>query len=262
MKKTPRTTRILAAVLCLLLLAALSAVFLTSYHRTHHAAVLEYHCVEEVPFSAAEDLFVTPQDLEDQILALQEEGYRFVFAGEVNPVCFQKTVCLTFDDGYKDNLTELLPILERTGAKATVFVPTDLIGFNEYFLTKEELKTLAASPLIEIGSHGVGHRDILELSDGELLEELQNSKALLEELTGQSITVYSYPEGHYTWEQAKMAGEIYRNCFTAAGRNVYLGLRNHRNILPRIPVYRGESGQDLIEKLRSASPGRDVYSGY
>ncbi len=260
--KTPVLPRILktAAALCICLV--LACAFGISRHRTHHAVVLEYHCVEEVPFSGAEELFVRPEDLEDQILALQKEGYRFVFARDVNPVCFQKTVCLTFDDGYKDNLTELLPVLERTGAKATVFVPTDLLGFNEYFLTEEELKTLADSPLIEIGSHGVSHRDILELSDEELLGELQNSKALLEELTGQSITVYSYPEGHYTWEQAKMAGEIYRNCFTAAGRNFYLGLRNHRNVLPRIPVYRGESGRDLIEKLRSAEPGRDVYSGY
>lgn len=189
--------------------------------------------MEETPFSPSEELFVRPDDLADQIRALQEDGYRFVFAGEVSPLCFRKTVCLTFDDGYKDNLTELLPILEETGAKATVFVAADLIGFSEYSLTDEELQ-----------------------------EELLGSKALLEELTDQNITVFSYPGGHYTWEQAKQAGEVYRNCFTAAGGNHYLGLRNHRNVLPRIPVRRGETGPDLIGKLRAATAGWDVYSGY
>lgn len=255
----PRILKI-AALLCAFLV--LLCGFAVWRHGSHHAVVLEYHCVEEISFSPSEELFVRPDDLADQIRALQKDGYRFVFAGEVSPLCFRKTVCLTFDDGYKDNLTELLPILEETGAKATVFVAADLIGFSEYSLTDEELKILAESPYVEIGSHGVSHRDFLGLTDEELREELLGSKALLEELTGQNITVFSYPGGHYTWEQAKQAGEVYRNCFTAAGGNHYLGLRNHRNVLPRIPVRRGETGPDLIGKLRAATAGWDVYSGY
>ncbi len=256
--KIPLWKKAAILALCAIVLAGLTAL----YHKMNHAVVLEYHCVEETPFSSAEELFVRPSELEDQIRALQEAGYRFAFAGEVNPVCLRKTVCLTFDDGYRDNLTELVPILERTGAKATVFVVTDLIGFNEYFLTAEDLKTLAVCPYIEIASHGITHRDFLELTEEELEEELVTSKAQLEEITGREILSFSYPSGHYTWAQAKRAGEVYRNCFTAAGRSVYLGLLNHRNVLPRVPVRRGEDGKALLQKLRGALPGWDIYSGY
>ena len=247
-----------AILLCAVLLCAAAMIF----HKTHHAVVLEYHCVGDEPFSAEEHLFVRPSELEDQITALQDAGYRFVFADEADPLCFRKTVCLTFDDGYKDNLTELLPVLERTGAKATVFVAADLIGFNDYFLSREDLQTLAASPCIRIGSHGVTHRDLLELSEEETESELRESKRILEEITGKEVTAFSYPGGHYSWQQAQLAGEIYRNCFTAAGGNFYLGLRNHRNLLPRIAVRRGESGEALLERIEAAQPGRDVYSGY
>ena len=247
-----------AILICILLLCAAATLF----HKTHHAVVLEYHCVGDEPFSGEEYLFVRPSELEDQIAALKEAGYRFVFASDVSPRCFQKTVCLTFDDGYRDNLTELLPILERQDAKATVFAVTDLLGFNEYFLTPEELQILSASPCIEIASHGVTHRDFLGLSPEETKAELERSRELLEEITGKPVTSFSYPGGHYSWEQAQAAGALYRNCFTAAGGCYYVSLRNHRNLIPRIPVQRGESGAQLLEQIRTAQPGKDVYSGF
>ena len=260
MKQKTRThlLKVTAAILFCILLCAAATIF----HKTHHAVVLEYHCVGDEPFSGEEYLFVRPSELEDQIGALKDAGYRFVFASEIDPFCFRKTVCLTFDDGYRDNLTELLPILEQYGAKATVFPAVDLIGFNENFLTRDDLQLLADSPCVEIGSHGMTHRDLLLLSGEELQKELEESKRTLEELTGRPVTAFSYPGGHYTWEQAKLAGEFYRNCFTAAGGNFYIGLRNHRSLLPRIPVRRGESGAELLERMEAAQPGRDVYSGY
>ncbi len=70
--------------------------------------VLMYHLILETPYNANTGLFVRPSDFEDQIRCLLEAGYTFLFADEFTWLT-QKSVILTFDDGYRDNYTELFP---------------------------------------------------------------------------------------------------------------------------------------------------------
>ena len=83
----------------------------------------------------------------------------------------KKTVALTFDDGYRDNLTEAVPILQRYDACGTVYVIADRDsplaggGYDDGtpfapLLTDDELKSLAASGVFEIGSHTVCHQNL------------------------------------------------------------------------------------------------------
>ncbi len=64
----------------------------------------------------------------------------------------ENLLAITFDDGFRDNLTVALPLLEKYNLPATVFVTADFIG-KENYLSTEELQTLASHPLITIGSH-------------------------------------------------------------------------------------------------------------
>lgn len=48
------------------------------------------------------------------------EGWRALKGGDKG----RSLVAFSFDDGYRDNVTRLLPLLEETGAKATVFLET------------------------------------------------------------------------------------------------------------------------------------------
>lgn len=73
-----------------------------------------------------------------------------------------KPVILTFDDGYEDNYTEMLPILEEYGMKATVYVITNQIGQPGY-LTWDQLRAMQVRG-IEIGSHTANHDPLT--SDG------------------------------------------------------------------------------------------------
>jgi len=98
--------------------------------------ILTLHRVTSTPklgFAPNRILEITPEFLEAAILSLKSLGYELVTLTEA--VARLRTgrgrvpfAALTFDDGYRDNLAEALPVLERHGAPMTLFVTP---GFAE-----------------------------------------------------------------------------------------------------------------------------------
>jgi peptidoglycan/xylan/chitin deacetylase (PgdA/CDA1 family) len=62
-------------------------------------------------------------------------------------------------------------------------------------MTPEQLRTLAASELIEIGAHSVTHAALSSLPIDAQRDEIVNSKAQLAQLTGREVTSFAYPFG-------------------------------------------------------------------
>jgi peptidoglycan/xylan/chitin deacetylase (PgdA/CDA1 family) len=65
-------------------------------------------------------------------------------------------------------------------------------------LTPAELRTLADSPLIEIGSHTHTHPALALLTDTGQRYEIEYSQARLAEITGRAVTGFSFPNGSYS----------------------------------------------------------------
>lgn len=105
-------------------------------------------------------------------------------------------VAITFDDGYRDNLTIAAPILERYQIPFTVFISTAYIRSRTHpYLSEAEVRMLSEKPNVTIGSHGVSHAPLTECSQEKLRDELESSKHYLEDLTGKEIVSISYPHG-------------------------------------------------------------------
>jgi peptidoglycan/xylan/chitin deacetylase (PgdA/CDA1 family) len=102
-------------------------------------------------------------------------------------------------------------------------------------LTEQELRTLAAGDLVEIGAHTLTHPVLAKLTPDEQQHEIGGSKRRLEALTGKSITSFAYPYGkknHYTRETVKT---VQANGFDCACSN-FGGLvtrSSNRFVLPR-----------------------------
>ena len=101
-------------------------------------------------YSLNRDLAITPERLESIIVELKEKGYQFLSLDEVydwfqkKKKLKQKFICLTFDDGYRDNLTYGLPILKKHNVPATIYVTNCLPNGNGilwWFLFEEYVKT-------------------------------------------------------------------------------------------------------------------------
>ncbi len=120
---------------------------------------------------------------------------------------------LTFDDGFQDNLTTLVPLLRELDAPATVFVTTGWMGEPHPVVpglarvcTPEEVRALHAAG-VEIGAHTRTHPDLVEAGPEVARAELAGSREDLEALVGAPVTVAAYPYGSADDAARRAAGE-------------------------------------------------------
>lgn len=200
-----------------------------------HPRILMYHMVREhIAGAKFNKLRVTPAEFEKQVAWMKAEGFHFVTMQELQENWAkhpEKTIAITFDDGYLDNLENAYPILEKYQAKATIYVVVDRHDRDwstykkahhnsgelarEPKLNDEQVSYLAQTNIVEIGSHTLTHANLDKLSDDECLYELIESKKQLEVLTQKPVTSFAYPFGIYSErdvEIAKQAG--YHNAVT------------------------------------------------
>ena len=103
--------------------------------RSPDGAILMTHCVgslEETRHLPA-DMKTAPERIDALLRALARRGVRCVSVRELVDALDRRgeargLVAFSMDDGYVDNLTVALPVLQRHGAGATVYVETDVLG--------------------------------------------------------------------------------------------------------------------------------------
>lgn len=192
--------------------------------------ILMYHRVAKLEHF--DQLAVTPARFEQQMQRLTQvaqvlslsEGLSRLAAGTGN----QPTVAVTFDDGYLDNLHHALPILERYQVPATIFVTTDFCDQNHshprYAATAErlhlnwqEVRQLAAHPLITIGSHTMTHPYLPTLTTEVATREIVNSRQIIEHQLGAGVEFFCYPSGDFGPREAELVAHAgYRAAVSVA----------------------------------------------
>jgi peptidoglycan/xylan/chitin deacetylase (PgdA/CDA1 family) len=155
-------------------------------------------------------LCTSPKRFEAQILYLKRRGLRGVSMRELHRAVDERNtkglVGLTFDDGYQDFLSTAVPVLEREGFTATVFVVTNLLGEeNDWEHTHEprpRLKLLDAEGIrevrgrgMEVGSHSLTHARLSGAEPELLNKEVGESRRVLGEILDEAVEGFCYPYG-------------------------------------------------------------------
>ena len=217
----------------------------TSGEGGYYPVVLMYHLILEEPYTDLTGLFVRPSEFEDHLRVLTEQGYQFLFAEEFGRTD-EKSVILTFDDGYEDNYTEMFPILQRYGAKATVFMIGSKVGANRY-LRADMIREMAESGLVQFDSHTYSHSDLRSLSESARAREFAEMDQLLYTLTGRHPATICYPAGGYDTSVMRAAAEYYRFGFTTVNSARTSGCGPME--ICRVRVSRGTRGSGLLYLL-------------
>jgi peptidoglycan/xylan/chitin deacetylase (PgdA/CDA1 family) len=180
--------------------------------------ILAYHRISEV----RDDLAVGPAAFRRQMEAVLRSGIRPVSLVEAVEALGRRSteplVCVTFDDGYHDNLDHAVPVLRELGIPATIFAPTALIagdaplywyppGAEPPLLSWEELAAIDRDPLFDIGAHTRNHPALPALSDENARNEIAGSKHDLEQRLGRSVTTFAYPAGLHGERELRLVRE-------------------------------------------------------
>ncbi len=219
--------------------------------------ILMYHSINNQKLKRLSGIRVSIKNFEKQIAYLSRNGYTSYTLNEMieqKDKLPPKSVVITFDDGYKDNITNALPILKKYNFKATIFVIINRFDndWSLYRKTKNanivnhidklgdnDIKNLLESGLIEIGAHTINHKNFCKISLEEKKEEIIKSKKILEEKFDIICKTFSYPFGIYEKDDEEIVKEAgFIGAVTTEVRKVDLGA-DSMFLLPRINIKDG-----------------------
>ena len=172
--------------------------------------VICYHSINKDP-SGKSPIIISPEKFRQHLKAIKDNGYTTLTMTQFNDYILgdkpipEKSVLLTFDDGYMDNYTNAFPILKEFNMNATIFVISSYLDGKEY-MSPSNVKEMSDYG-IDIESHTVSHLRLSELSYEQQLNELKNSKDALEKLTNKPVVSIAYPEGKYNEDTTKAVKE-------------------------------------------------------
>jgi peptidoglycan/xylan/chitin deacetylase (PgdA/CDA1 family) len=218
--------------------------FSLSFHSAA-AVILQYHHVSD---TTPKSTSISPAQFEVHLHYLRDNNFTVVPLSQlINAIKRQqplkdKTVAITFDDAYQDNVTFAKPLLNKFDYPYTIFVNPSIINRQaKNYLSWEQLKALADEGVI-IANHGYAHDSMArvpdELSQNQWLEHygqlLLDSEKIIEQKTGQSWRYFAYPYGEYSLLSQQW---IKTNNFIAfTQQSGAVGLTTDLSIIPRFPA--------------------------
>lgn len=173
--------------------------------------IFMYHNIAQAPRGLRRwrSLYVSPGAFARQLWLLKRFGYTGLSMSDAMPYLRGerqgRIAVITLDDGYVDNLQSALPALQRVGFSATCYVVSgsigrhnnwdaEKLGIQKPLMTPAQLRNWHAGGM-EIGAHTRSHPRLTQCNDAQLHDEIDGSRADLEDLLGAPVTQFCYPYG-------------------------------------------------------------------
>lgn len=162
---------------------------------------LMYHHVQDMEVANSknqQNLSISPETFENQLIYLQNKGYttismqQLIDFFDVGSALPTKPILLTFDDGYNNFSSTVIPLLSRYGAKATLFLATGLADNPEYISWSEA--SSFPKNLVLVANHTWSHSNT-NGSKEKVTKEIVTADFQLSQNGLNSPKVFSYPYG-------------------------------------------------------------------
>ena len=170
--------------------------------------IVAYHAIAE----HVSPVCTSRAQFADDLSRLQDAGFGFVSLNDCadwlhgSHAMPDRSVAITFDDGYRSVMEHALPLLAAAGAPVTVFIIAGRLGHDNAWqgqwtsvprmplVDASQVREMAASG-IEIGVHSWSHRVLRGLDDPLLRQEVDDATDLLQQIAGMQMHHFSYPYG-------------------------------------------------------------------
>ncbi|WP_316797789.1 polysaccharide deacetylase family protein [Pedobacter frigidisoli] len=222
--------------------------------------IIMLHHVDDAPATGTEGWTISTKQFNVLLDGIQQLGLETTTFEEILQQGWtlhqlNKKVILTFDDGAAKLFDFAVPLLIQKGMKAVFFIPTAQIGgYNEWdvrsantpkidLMDAAQLRYLSENGM-EVGSHGHEHLYGHKITENQFINELHNSKNILENIIAKPVVSFCYPYGEVP--------ENYRQLLQDAGyhygTSIYQAFSN-RYALRRIGIHAADTKRSITFKL-------------
>lgn len=170
--------------------------------------VLMYHMIGVDKNDPDNEAVLSEEHFKEQMKYLKDHDYHpltmqqfYDYLVHHKPVPV-RPVLLTFDDGYPDTYSIVMPVLKEYGFDATVFVPTYDVDQGTR-LNWQQVQEMKDSGLT-IASHSYKHERTNEMPGSTFAEAIEKSQAELKDKLGLTNEWFCYPYGGYTEDAGKV----------------------------------------------------------
>lgn len=172
-------------------------------HAEKEVAVFVYHRFGNGKYPSTN---ISLENFEQHLSYLKDNDFVVLSFGEAidyinNPeIAFhQKVACITVDDGYKTFIRNGLPLLQKYGFTATVFINSESVGGGTY-MNWDELKQIHEQG-IEIGNHSHSHAYFLNTAKSDRSKHFREDVLTCYEQINTHLgfypDVFAYPYGEF-----------------------------------------------------------------
>ncbi|MGY3089781.1 peptidoglycan/xylan/chitin deacetylase (PgdA/CDA1 family)/glycosyltransferase involved in cell wall biosynthesis [Hymenobacter sp. UYAg731] len=230
--------------------------------------VLMYHKIPDAPLATRHQIYVTKENFEKHLAYFKKQkltpitfaDYLKYANGELSLADFPlRPIILTFDDGYTDNYTNLLPLMQQYGYRGVLYLLGDAdIRYNQWDADfdpdepRSEIMDLAQKRAFvaagwEIGAHTMSHPRLTTLPLPDAAAEIQRSKTALEAALQTEIVSFAYPYGDLN-EAVKAAVREAGFALGVATDTGGMTIEADRMQVFRVNMFPNESASSLFKK--------------
>lgn len=210
--------------------------------------ILMYHSIDDINSVISID----PLRFKAQMRFLKDHAFNVISLHEViscikNKRAFpDKSVVITFDDGFKSVFTEAFPILQDYGFSATIFITANYCGKSNNWpgqpdyikpqplLSWSEIKEMDQYG-IQFGAHTLNHPYLTQIHIEEAEKEILLSKRIVEDHLQKKIDLFAYPYGDFDRHIKKIVSQLFiGSCSTNLA---FVSTRSDLYALERIDVF-------------------------
>ena len=214
----------------------------------HKVPILTYHSID----NSGSVISTTPEKFRKHIQFLRESSFNVISLKEIVKCLREhssfpsRAVAITFDDGFKNVYDMAYPVLKEFGFQATIFLVPEYCGRNNQWngqpkgipsldlLGWDEILEMANNG-IDFGAHTMSHPNLSELPLEQSIEEIENSKSIIQRHLGRDVLFFAYPYGNQTEEvKTVVKNQFDGGCSTQLG---CVTLQSDIYSLPRIDMY-------------------------
>lgn len=206
--------------------------------------VLQYHHISEDTPKATS---ISPALFEQHLDYLAENDFDVIGLDELAKMIRKdekfpdKTVVITFDDGYISVYKEAYPRLKKRGLPFSVFINTQPHDQgHSQFMSWQQMRKMADDGVV-FANHSVSHPHMIRREQGEnakqwrdrMRHEIETAEATIKQQLEQNHKLFAYPFGEFNWELQKLLAQ--QGYLAFGQQSGPLGKGDDPQALPRFP---------------------------